>query len=146
MNIVDLIILIIAMMVVLAILVFLYVYRPSKKRSLQVGKEDKNLQENKKIPSFKKLLDTLKNNASTDKELRNAAELIIKHYGTIKAKHGVAPDKDFKRYAEAIFAVSSHPNTNKDIVVMFDRELSKRNKNYQREIDEMLNRGLSSRT
>jgi hypothetical protein len=144
MNIVNLIILIVALIAVLGILIFLYIYKPSKKRALHVKEEKQKLKE-KPVPSFKKLLDIIKNNATTDKELLSAAELILKHYGTIKAKHGVAPDKDFKRYAEAIFAISRHPNTNKDIVIMFDRELSKRNPSYQREIDEMFNRGLSAR-
>ena len=145
MNIYNLTILIVAMVMILGILIFLYVYRPSQKKALHVKSEKAQESESSQIPSFKKLLDIVKNNTTSDVELRNAAELIIKHYGTIKPKHGVAPDKDFKRYAEVIFAIARHPNTDKDIVLMFDRELTKRNPSYTREIDEMLNRGLSAR-
>ena len=145
MNIYNLTILIVAMVMILGILIFLYVYRPSQKKTLHVKSEKAQESESSQIPSFKKLLDIVKNNTTSDVELRNAAELIIKHYGTIKPKHGVAPDKDFKRYAEVIFAIARHPNTDKDIVLMFDRELTKRNPSYTREIDEMLNRGLSAR-
>jgi hypothetical protein len=144
MDIVNLILLISAFAFVLGILIFIYVYKPSKKKKLHVKKE---LKTEKKVetPSFKKLHDIIKKNSSSTSELRSAAELILKYYGVIKAKHGVAPDKDFKRYAEVIFAISRHPNTNKELVLMFDKELSKRNPSYQREIDEMLNRGLSAR-
>ncbi len=145
MNIINLIILIVSLVVLLGILVFLYIYKSSKKRSLHVEKNTTIKKDISEIPSFNKLLDVIKDNSSSDKELLSSVELIIKYYGTIKPKHGVVADKDFKRYGEAIFAVSRHKNTNKDIVLMFDRELSKRNPNYQREIDEMFNRGLSAR-
>jgi hypothetical protein len=143
MEVINLVILIVALAIILGMLIFLYIYKPSKKKALHV-KVQQSIQETK-VPSFSKLVDILKKNTSTIAQLQNAADLILKHYGTIKPKRGISPDKDFKRYAEVIFAISSHPNTNKELVIMFDRELSKRNPGYQREIDEMLNRGLSAR-
>ena len=144
MDIINLVILISAFALVLGILIFFYVYRPSQKKKLHVKKKAE-VKEKAEVPSFKKLYDIIKKNSSSIAEIHSAAELILKHYGVIKAKHGVAPNKDFKRYAEVIFAISRHPNTNKELVLMFDKELSKRNPSYQREIDEMLNRGLSAR-
>jgi len=143
MEVINLIILIVALAIILGILIFLYVYRPSKKKALHVKREQRDQEVS--IPTFSKLVEVLKKNTSSIEELQKSAELILKHYGTIKPKHGISPDKDFKRYAEVIFAISKHPNTNKELVLMFDRELSKRNPGYQREIDEMLNRGLSAR-
>ena len=144
MDIITLVILISAFALILGILIFFYVYKPSQKKSLHVKKEVE-VEKKAQVPSFKKLQDIIKKSTSSTSELRSAIELILKHYAQIKAKHGVAPDKDFKRYAEVIFAISRHPNTNKELVLMFDKELSKRNPSYTREIDEMLNRGLSAR-
>lgn len=143
MEILNLVILIVALALVLGILIFFYVYKPSKKKALHVKAKEATVKT--ETPSFPKLVSIIKKNQSSTSELREAAELILKHYGTIKAKHGISPDKDFKHYAEVIFAISRHPNTNKELVIMFDKELSKRNPSYQREIDEMLNRGLSAR-
>ncbi len=144
MNILNLSILIATLVFILGILIFFYVYNPSQKKSLHVKKKAE-VEKKAQVPSFKKLQDIIKKNTSSTSELRSAIELILKHYGQIKAKHGVAPDKDFKRYAEVIFAISRHPNTNKELVLMFDKELTKRNPSYTREIDEMLNRGLTAR-
>jgi len=144
MEVLNLIILIIALVLVLAILIFLYVYKPRKKRESEL-KDVEARQEKTKIPSFAKLVDIIKTKTTTNSELHNAVELILEYYGDIKPKHGVAPNKDFKRYAEVIFAVTTHPNTDKNLVLQLDRELSKKNPTYKREIDEMLNRGLTAR-
>jgi hypothetical protein len=143
MEIIKLVILIIALAVILGMLIFLYVYKPSKQKAMHKKTQESKQQQH--VPSFSKLVDILKKNTSSISELQNAAELILKHYGTIKPKHGITPDKDFKRYAEVIYVISRHPNTSKELVIMFDREIRKRNPTYQREIDEMLNRGLSAR-
>ncbi|MEA3523371.1 MAG: hypothetical protein U9R50_10375 [Campylobacterota bacterium] len=121
----------------------MYVYKPSKKKKLHV--KEKEVKIRVQTPSFKKLSDIIKNHASLNTDLYEASELILKHYGVIKAKHGLAPDKDFKRYAEVIFAIATHHNTNKELILMFDKELTRRNPSYKREIEEMLNRGLSAR-
>ncbi len=143
MEILNLIILIATLLTVLGFLVFLYVYKSSKKKKLPA----KQVKSEKKVevPSFKKLSDSIKNNASLDTDLRKSIELILKYYGVIKPKHGLSPNKDFKRYAEVIFAITTHHNTNKELVLMFDRELTRKNPSYKREIEEMLNRGLSAR-
>ncbi len=148
MSIIELLILIMAFSVVLGLLIFLYVYRPAQRRkaaAVMQAKNPKRVLHSREIPTFDTLLLQIKNRRSEEMELREAAELIIRHYGTIEPKHGVVPNKDFKRYGEAIYAISAHPNTSKEVVVMFDRELSRRNPSYAREIEEMLNRGLSAR-
>ncbi len=149
MQVIQLLILIIAFSLILGFLIFLYVYRPAQKRKAAAiaaaQKKEPDEPGMVGIPSFEQLVSQIKRTASNEVQLRDAAEKILKYYGTIKPKHGVVPDKDFRRYAEVIFAICSHPNTTKELVLMFDRELVNRNPEYAREIDEMLNRGLSAR-
>ena len=143
----KLVILSIAFSIVLVLLTFLYIYRPAKKKALERQKKRIDTVEKRReeIPSFHKLVDLIKSKATTTEELDAAVKTLLKYYGKIKPKNGIAPSKDFKRYAEVIYAVARHPNTNKDIVLFFDRELNRLNPDYAREIDEMLNRGLSAR-
>ncbi|MBN2897033.1 MAG: hypothetical protein JXK05_14215 [Campylobacterales bacterium] len=148
MHIIELLILIIAFSVVLGLLIFLYVYKPAQKRKAAMrlqAEAIKSTPQRSEIPTFDTLLLKIKNRYSDEATLREAAELMLRYYGTIEPKHGVVPNKDFRRYGEAIYAISAHPNTTKELVVMFDRELSRRNPSYAREIEEMLNRGLSAR-
>ncbi len=151
MQVIQLLILIIAFSLILGFLVFLYVYRPAQKRkaaaaaAAAVKKEANGEPVIAGIPNFDHLVAKIKKTSSEEGDLRDAAEKILKYYGTIKPKRGVVPDKDFRRYAEVIFAICSHPNTTKEVVLMFDRGLVERNPEYAREIDEMLNRGLSAR-
>lgn len=148
MHIIELLILIMAFSVVLGLLIFLYIYKPAQKRKAAMAVQVqtvKSAPQRGEIPTFDALLLKIKNRYSDEATLREAAELVLRHYGTIEPKHGVVPNKDFRRYAEAIYAISVHPNTTKELVVMFDRELSRRNPSYAREIEEMLNRGLSAR-
>ena len=146
MQIINLIILIIAFSVILGMLIFFYVYQPSKKvQKQQVNRPQKPTASPTQIPTFEKLVERMKKRTATIQELQEAAELILKYYGAIKPKNGIAPSKDFKRYGEVMFIIARHPNTTKELVVMFDKELANKNPDYRREIDEMLNRGLSAR-
>jgi hypothetical protein len=144
MELVNLIILIVICVLVLGILLYLYL-SSAKKREAKKKVESVEVKERVKVPSFAKLAETIKLSASTNEQLHEAVDLILKHYPKIKPKNGTSPSKDFKRYADVIFSVTTHPNTDKELVLKLDRELSKHNPSYRREIDEMLNRGLSAR-
>jgi len=52
---------------------------------------------------------------------------------------------DFDIYMEILFTICRHPNTNKDIVIKFDRELGRLNPEYKKEINEAITKGLNSR-
>ena len=143
MEIDNILLLIIIFAILLAVLVIFYGFKPSKKKPKAAQKS--SVKPKVQVPTFAELLKQVKTKSTSSAQLAEAAELILKYYGTIKDKHGVMPDSDFQRYGEVIFAICSHPNTTKEIVVSFDRELRKRNPQYDREIEEMLNRGLSAR-
>ena len=142
-----LIIVMMVLLVVLLILVFAYVYTRSAKRKsdMQAKKPAVQPQKVKKPRSFEELRSVIKNKRSAASELQEALDELLLHYGTIERKLGVRPHPDFDRYMEILFTICRHPNTNKDIVVSFDKRLAEKNPDYRREIDEALQRALSSR-
>ena len=142
-----LIIVMMVLLVVLVILVFAYAYtRAAKKKSELRAKKSAAQPRNAKQPrSFEELRSVIKNKRSIASELQEALDELLLHYGTIERKLGVRPHPDFDRYMEILFTICRHPNTNKDIVVSFDKRLAEKNPDYRREIDDALQRGLSSR-
>ncbi len=144
MQVSNLVLLIIAFLIILMVLSFFYVYMPSKKRSSQSKEEDADVP-GERIPTFDELHTIIKTRDTTTNALNKAVEQTLRYYGTIKPKNGIAPSQDFKHYGDMMFLVAKHPNTTKDIVLKFNKGLTRKNPSYQREIDEMLNRGLTAR-
>jgi len=129
----------------LAILIFFLFYIPKKKKIIKKKKQE--LQENKKsdVTSLDKLLDIIKNRASTAKELKDALDLVIKYHGTIHPKLGLRPHPDFDVYGEILLRICRHPNTNKNIILDFDKALEARNEDYKKDINDFITKGLNSR-
>ena len=129
----------------LAILIFFLFYIPKKKKIIKKKKQE--LQENKKsdVTSLDKLLDIIKNRASTAKELKDALDLVIKYHGTIHPKLGLRPHPDFDVYGEILLRICRHPNTNKNIILDFDKALESRNEDYKKDINDFITKGLNSR-
>ncbi len=132
---------------ILAVLIFFLFYVPKQKKE----KEKKKIEERPKssavidYPSFKELVKIVKNKDSTAEDLSDALSLIIEHYGVIPPKLGVRTHPEFTAYAEIIIRICRHPNTNKNIIVKFDRDLEKKNPEYKKEINDFLTKGLNSR-
>jgi hypothetical protein len=135
---------------ILAILIFFLFYVP-KKRKEKREQEEKRAQNHPKrkaildYPSFKDLVKIVKNRESTAEDLSDALNLIIEHYGEIPPKLGIRAHPEFTAYAELIIRICRHPNTNKNIIVKFDRDLEKKNPAYKKEINDFLTKGLNSR-
>jgi hypothetical protein len=72
-------------------------------------------------------------------------DLILKHHGNISKKLGARPHPDFDKYMWVIIAICRHPSTNKDIIINFDKALTKQNPDYKAEINEAVAKGLNSR-
>ena len=109
----------------------------NKKKTKQKEKEDK--------PSLDELYKVIRKRTSTANELKKALELIIEHYGKIHHGRGPKMLKSMDPYSAILFTLCRHPNTNKDLILYFDRELEKRNPEYIKEINEALEKGLNSR-
>ena len=78
------------------------------------------------------------NRKSSKQELRDATLAIAKQYGKVYAT-------TLTRYTRIIVALCRHPQTDKRIIVDFDRALRDQNPNLKTEIDMALKKGLDSR-
>jgi hypothetical protein len=146
MDIVLLIKSIMGLVVILGILILLFFYTPKKKR--KEPKEKKSYtQASKPAPKheLKELLAVIRNKHATTQELADALEMIIKYHGHIHPKLGIRAHPDFDIYSEILLRICRHPNTNKDIIIKFDKALEKLNPEYVREINDSLTKGLNSR-
>ena len=135
---------IVGLIVILGILIFLFFYSSNKRKA----KTNKKVQKSsKKRPEMdlKKLIEVIKNKKSSTKELQDALEAIIKYHGKIHPKLGIRAHPEFDIYADIIFRICRHPNTTKELIVNFDRDLEKRNPEYNKEINDALTKGLNSR-
>ncbi|MEA3372641.1 MAG: hypothetical protein U9Q62_03005, partial [Campylobacterota bacterium] len=145
MNITTPILMIIVLLVVLLILVFMLVARPSKKKHVQKRTIKQPPVEKKRVRSFDELVAVLKKKTSGADELRDALHEITGSYGKITPKLGARVHPDFDNYMLVILLICRHRNTNKNIILDFDRALSGRNPEYKREISDAVQKGLNSR-
>ena len=138
---------VIGLVIVLAILIFLLLYSTTPKKKETVKKETKNLDakdKNQKV-DLDSLRAIIKNKKSNAKELSDALDLVIKHYGVIPKKLGTRIHPDFDKYMDILFTICRHPNTNKNLIIKFDKELIRLNPEYKAEINNAVTKGLNSR-
>ncbi len=138
---------IMGLVALLALLMFL-LFLPTNKKKEKGKVVPKGSASTKKRPDntdLEYLRSIIKKKKSTSVELKEALELIIKHHGTVHAKLGLRTHPDFDVYMDILFTICRHPNTTKDIVLKFDRELGERNPEYKKEINEAITKGLNSR-
>jgi len=133
----------IGLVIVLAALMFLLFYSPRAK----VKKKKPRIVPSKEKPKID--LDSLrliiKNKKTSSKELKNTLDLVLKYHGNIHKKLGMRPHPDFDIYMEMLIVICRHPNTNKDIIINFDKELGRLNPQYKAEINDAITKGLNSR-
>jgi hypothetical protein len=130
----------------LAVLIFL-LYIPLEKKKKKTKVIKKSTQEPSKKLSFtlEDLRDVVKNTESTNEELKEALELVIKHHGTMHKKLGMRPHPDSDIYMDILFKAARHRNADKNLIITFNKELEKLNPEYKKEINDALMRGLNSR-
>jgi len=121
--------------------------RSKKRKKEEAEKKEAKKKEKKKDPylSITDLYKVIKKRTSTADELKKALEMIIEYHGKINQGSGSKTTKDMDVYNAIMFTLCRHPNTNKDLILYFDRELEKRNPEYIKEINEALEKGLNSR-
>ncbi len=131
---------------ILVILVVFFIYTSQNRREKQKKKE----RYTSPIPPKPKydwdtLIKVVRNRQSTTQELQDALTLILKYHGIISHKLGIRANPEFNKYEEVLLRLCRHPNTNKDLIINFDKELEKRNPEYIKEINDALTKGLNSR-
>ncbi|MDQ7045550.1 MAG: hypothetical protein Q9M32_06545 [Sulfurimonas sp.] len=105
---------------------------------LQTKNKKASLQNTQKLPdiSLESLLKKIESKASTRQELKDTLDLVLEHFGNID---------NFSLYENIIRAIILHPNTNKNLILEFDKELSKRNPEYKKRISDTLTDALNLR-
>ena len=129
------------LVVILAILVYVLFYFNKKEEIKPVVKKKEKVD----VLSLEHLHSIIKNKQSSTEELQKALKQVIKYHGTIHPKLGTRTHPDYDIYRDIMVKVCTHPSTNKDIILKFDRELEARNPNYSIEINKALSQGLNSR-
>jgi len=131
--------------IILGILLFVFLYSPKKNSQKSVKKSYTTPTPPQPKTDWKSLIKVLRNRESTAEELKDALDMILKYHGTIPKKLGVRVNPEFDKYSEVLLRICRHPNTNKNLIVDFDRELERRNPEYIKEINDALTKGLNSR-
>lgn len=135
------------LIVLLAILIFLLFFSSSAKtktkQSAKNGTQAKQKEKTKTdLASLKAII---KNKTSSTSQLKEALDLVLKHHGQIHGKLGLRPHPDFDDYMDILFTICRHKNTDKSIILKFDKELAKLNPEYKSNINDAITKGLNSR-
>lgn len=94
------------------------------------------------LESLRKII---KDKNSDKQKLKEALDLVIKYHGTIHKKLGLRTHPDFAIYKDIILSICRHKNTNKNLILDFDKSLEKLNPEYKSDINDALTNGLNSR-
>ncbi|QFR50340.1 hypothetical protein FJR48_11625 [Sulfurimonas lithotrophica] len=112
-----------------------------KTKTINIKSSDKSKQ---KI-DLNSLRHIIRNRNSSKAQLSEAVDLVIKHHGKIPDKMGLRLNPQFDVYMEMMISLCRHKNATKDIVLKFDRELTRGNPDYKSEINDAVTKGLNSR-
>ena len=134
---------IVGLVIVLGILVFILLL-PTKIEKKKV--KIRTIDDDKPKTDLESLRHIIRNRLSTKQELQDALNLVIKLHGHIAKKHGTRVNADFDGYMEILIMICRHPNTDKNIILKFDKELRTLNPDYKDEINESITKGLDSRS
>jgi len=131
---------------ILVVLLLFFIYA-SKNKSKKQKKKKSYTTPTPAKPKYdwNTLIKSVRNRQSTTQELQETLALILKYHGTIPNKLGIRVNPEFDKYSEVLLRLCRHPNTNKDLIINFDKELEKRNPEYIKEINDALTKGLNSR-
>lgn len=135
---------IMGLIALLALLIFLFFYNPLKReqKPLQISKEEEREDEESNLEV---LLSILKNNNSEATKLAYVLKMILKYHGKIHKNVGTRSHTGFALYSTIFFFLCRHPNTNKNLILTFEKELAALNPDYKREINDALMRSLNTR-
>ena len=149
MSIVYAIVSIFGFLIVLVIVVFFIIRQTPETADLELiyDRADEEIHgKQPKLPhDFESLRKIIKNKKSSVAQLEEALDLIIKYHGEIHPKLGVRAHPEFDYYMEIIIRLCHHPHANSKMIVKFDKELRERNPDYEKDINDMITKGLNSR-
>lgn len=135
---------IVGLVVILGILVFILVLPNNKKAKEKKQKVTTEVKGPK--TDLESLRHIIRDRLSSKKELKEALDLVIKHHGHIPKRLGTRVNPGFDDYMEILIMICRHPNTDKSIILNFDKKLVTLNPDYKNEINESITKGLDSRS
>ena len=135
---------IMGLIIVLGILVFILFFLFPEEKKKQKKLKNSNNSTNRDL-SLKALKKIVKNRISSTKQLSEALDFIIQYHGVIPRKKAGTTHEEFDVYMDILFTICRHPNTNKDIIIKFDRALATKNPQYKSSINDAITKGLESR-
>lgn len=138
----DLLIVMAGLVVLLIIMILVFLAFKAKKPQQQKSEQSKERLIDYTFDDIRKIV---RSKSSTQKEMKEALDYLIAHFGTIEPKLGMRSHPDFDRYAEVLYYLCRHVNATKELVIGFDSALSKKNPQYRQQIDEILSKGLNAR-
>lgn len=134
----------IGLVALLGILVLLLLYTPKKRKQRREQKQKVQTQQHHDY-TFNELLHIIRNRESSTEELEQATQNILKYFGKIPHKLGIRVADEFYIYSEIVLRLCRHPNTTKEILLAFDKELRKLNPEYEKELNDAFTKGINSR-
>lgn len=144
----TLIIILIILLVILIPLLLSYLVYPDEKitEHLPAKKKITKPKISKDEPlSFDEIAELFTHHDSSQEELKEAIEQLVKNHGKIHAKLGDLPHPNFKRYLALIINLCKNPQADKDIIISLDQKLRAKNPKYGLDIDEAVNKGIAGR-
>jgi len=145
MNLLYIIALVLGALIVLVLVAFIFMRGGSEHHSSSEVVQEHPKEELKIAHDFESLKKIIKNKKSSEKELQMALDLLLKYYGEIHPKLGIRAHPEFDKYIEIIIRLCHHPKATSKMVVGFDKELRKKNPEYERDINDAMSKGLNSR-
>ena len=147
MSVVILLKLIVGLGVALLILLLLLIYVHKNKK---IKKNKSNSKKRKPLKpkieyDWNTLMKVIRNKESTTQELQDTLKILLEQHGTIPRKLGIRVNPEFDKYSLLILRLCRHPNTNKDLIIDFDKGLGRKNPEYNKELNDALIKGLNSR-
>jgi ABC-type multidrug transport system fused ATPase/permease subunit len=126
-----LIILVLAVLFILPFLVLMYVIIASKRAKMLAEQKAKEM-------SVEEVERIFKSPHSSRSKLNDALNYMIEH-------HVVIPGGEFNRYENLIKSLCKHRNTDKTLVLKFDRALNKANQGHKKSLAKVLKSALNAR-
>lgn len=126
----------------LGFLIFLLLYT-SRKRKAKL--QESATQVHGDVMDFDSLKALITNKHTTAQVLKESLDMILKHYGHIPSKTGLKAHPEFQKYTDIIVSICLHPHTSKNLILNFDKELSRLNPEYKSDINDAVTKGVKAR-
>lgn len=137
---------ILGLLSLLVILVFFLILTKKKKVEVQkTSARSTSIQVQKPKTDLNSLRAIIKNQITDSKTLKDTLDLVLKHHGVIHKKLGTRTHPDFDQYMDILIAICRHKNTDKNIILGFDKDLERLNPSYKKDISDAIAKGLNSR-